>query len=107
MPVDQYTDNDQLSGLLTLVGTKEIDPQAAQAAAWFLSNNMTWEQLASKTSNEVPGLDEPYFSAQSLAAARQLVSAAQGVAREKAAEREKAGESKKTPRSTDRTTRGR
>ena len=62
-----------MSSLLLLVGTKSIDPQVAQAAAWHLANKMSWEDLAVKRSNEIGETDLPYFSQQALAQAQQLV----------------------------------
>jgi len=95
VPVEEYSKDEQLTALLSLVGTKAIDPQVAQAAAWHLSNKMSWEDLASKRSNEIGETDSPYFSPQALGLAQQLVIEARRVAHEKAVEREKAGETKK------------
>ncbi len=94
IPVEEYTKDEQLTALLTLVGTKAIDPQVAQAAAWNLSSKMSWDELASKRSNEIGETDFPYFSPQALGMAQQLVIEARGLAREKAHEREKSGETK-------------
>ena len=67
VPVDEYTKDDQLSALLSLVGSKSIDPQVAQAAAWHLANKMSWEDLAAKRSNEIAETDLPYFAPQAVA----------------------------------------
>jgi hypothetical protein len=95
VPVEEFTKDDQLTALLTLVGSKAIDPQVAQAAAWHLSNKMSWEELANKRSNEIGESDLPYFSPQALGMAEQLVTNARILAHEKAEQRAKAGDTKK------------
>jgi hypothetical protein len=95
VPVEEYTKDDQLAALLSLVGSKAIDPQVAQAAAWHLSSKMSWEELAIKRSNEIGETDLPYFSPQALSSAEQLVIAARSLAHEKAQERAKTGDTKK------------
>jgi hypothetical protein len=95
VPVEEYTKDEQLTALLTIVGTKAIDPQVAQAAAWHLSSKMSWEDLASKRSNEIGETDSPYFSPQALNFAEQLVIEARRVAHDKAQEREKSGDATK------------
>jgi len=95
VPVEEYTKDEQLTALLTLVGSKAIDPQVAQAAAWHLSNKMSWEELAIKRSNEIGESDLPYFSPQALSLAEQLVVNARSLAHEKAEERAKTRDTKK------------
>ena len=96
IPVSQYTDNEQLVALLTLVAKNAIDPHVAQAAAWHLSNNMSWEQLAAKQSTEIGSTDLPYFTQQTLFQAQQLVIDTRGLAKERAAALAKLAEAKKS-----------
>jgi hypothetical protein len=103
VPVEEYTKDEQLSALLSLVGTKAIDPQVAQAAAWNLSSKLSWEDLANKRSNEPGETDYPYFAPQAVGLAQQLVSEARGLARERAAERAKSGNEKKQTKPTEST----
>jgi hypothetical protein len=84
VPVSEYTKDEQLSALITLIARNAIDPQVAQAAAWHLSNKMTWEDLAAKQSTEIGSTDQPYFTSQALFQAQQLVVDARGFARERA-----------------------
>jgi hypothetical protein len=108
MPTEEYTKDEQLTALLSLIGTRAIDPQVAQAAAWHLSSQMSWEQLASKRSNEIAENELPYFAPQALVLAQQLVIDVRGVAHERAVEREKSGQTKKKPQtSTDNVIKGR
>jgi len=103
VPVEEFTKDEQLSALLSLVGTRAIDPQVAQAAAWNLSSKLSWEDLANKRSNEPGETDYPYFAPQALGLAQQLVSDARGLARERAAERAKSGNDKKQTKPTEST----
>jgi hypothetical protein len=84
VPVSEYTKDEQLSALITLIARNAIDPQVAQAAAWHLSSKMSWEDLAAKQSTEIGSTDQPYFTSQALFQAQQLVVDARGVARERA-----------------------
>ncbi len=95
VPVSQYTDNEQLAALLTLVAKSAVDPQVAQAAAWHLSNKMSWQELAAKQSTEIGSTDLPYFTQQTLFQAQQLVIDVRGLAQERAAAKTKLAESKK------------
>ncbi len=96
IPIEQYTKDENLAALITLIGTRQIDPLVAQAAAWNLSSKMSWEELASKPSSEIGYQDYPYFSAQALNQAQMLVAEARGFARDRAArERDKKSEPKK------------
>jgi hypothetical protein len=62
--------------LCTLLGLGGIDQRAAQAAAWHLANDMTWDQLAAKQIEHLNGQNEPYFSSEQLRGAASLVDAA-------------------------------
>ena len=84
IPVSEYTNNDQLAALLSLIGRNAIDQQVAQAAAWNLASNMSWQELAAKMSPEVGFTDSHYFTPQALQQAQQLVVDARGLANERA-----------------------
>jgi len=77
IPLENYTGNIALREFLLLLGSNDLDPGAAQAAAWCLANDMDWETLAAKTIGRLGGVDdEPYFSAGQIAAAQELVATA-------------------------------
>jgi hypothetical protein len=84
VPVSEYTDNQQLGALLSLIGKNAIDPQVAQAAAWNLASHMSWQELAAKQSTEIGFTDYAYFTPQALQQAQQLVVEARGLANERA-----------------------
>ncbi len=98
IPVKQYSDNPDLSALLSMIGKTSIDPQVAQAAAWNLASNLSWQDLANKHSPEVGFTDQLYFSSQALYQAQQLVVEARGLARERA---QKAAENKPQEKKSD------
>ena len=96
--VEEMTTDPVLRELIAMVGTGKIDRQVGQAAAWHLSNDMSWDVLAAKTIKRVGGLPpQPYFSQNELLAAQQLVSQAKAIAREKEKNSGKEPNSRKIP----------
>lgn len=97
MAVEDYTDNEALRELITIVGSRRIDQQAAQAAAWHLDDGISWQELATKRIERAGGLPSaPYFSPVQLYRAQEMVSVA--VARSR--EQEKTKESKPVDQTT-------
>ena len=47
-PLESYTTKPGVRELCQMLGNGQIDRRAAQAAAWHLNNDMTWQQLAAK-----------------------------------------------------------
>lgn len=84
VPVDEATENPALRELIRLVGTGRLSPQAAQAAAWHLTDSMSWQELAAKQVKRIGRTPLPYFSANDLHAAQAIVAQASALAREKA-----------------------
>ncbi|HEX7449872.1 MAG TPA: hypothetical protein VF306_20095 [Pirellulales bacterium] len=80
-PVTSFTKKPGISELLTRLGSGEIEQRAAQAAAWHLNNEMSWDELAEKKIDYVDGTSEPYFSddelSEGMAAARQSLADAE------------------------------
>lgn len=74
--VEDYTDDAQLQELIKLVGTGRLNQQSAQAAAWHLANDMSWQELAAKRYNRIGAPDTPYFSRAQLVSAQEIVAAA-------------------------------
>ncbi|QDT63766.1 hypothetical protein [Calycomorphotria hydatis] len=89
VPVEEYSTNPLLEELLIAVGTNRLPTEAAQAAAWHLTNNMSWQQLASLTIPQLGGLGpKPYFTRSDLVMAQQIVARVRSRAAEKAEQRE-------------------
>jgi hypothetical protein len=78
---EDVSDDPVLMELLKLVANGRIHPQVAQAAAWHLTDGMSWQELAAKQVKHLGGISKPYFSQRELYAAMQLH--AQAVARAK------------------------
>lgn len=77
VPVEQVSKDPVLYELLAAVGTGKVDSQAAQAAAWTISDKMTWQQLAAKTIKHLGGQPPtPYFSQNQLMGAQQILAMA-------------------------------
>lgn len=74
VPVDQFSQDPVLHELLKVVGNGQVDHQAAQAAAWHLSDKMSFADLANKSVQHVGGLPPtPYFTAAQLLTADALL----------------------------------
>jgi hypothetical protein len=83
IPAENFSVDPVVHKLLAMVGAKQIDPQAAQAAVWHLTNKMSWEQLASKSTQHVGGLPPtPYFTRAQLETALALVNQAKEFAKD-------------------------
>ncbi|OYW11496.1 MAG: hypothetical protein B7Z55_19240, partial [Planctomycetales bacterium 12-60-4] len=98
------SDDPILKELLKLVGTGNVDKQAAQAAAWHLANDMSFEELATKATQHAGGVPPtPYFTRQQLAGAQALLAVAKQQAEESpepAAPKPERPENIRSPRTT-------
>lgn len=83
IPIEEYTSNKSVHELLKLLGRGAVSQRVAQAAAWHLANNMSWEELASKQLRFLTGVRRPYFSRNELAAAVRVVEASEKAAKKK------------------------
>jgi hypothetical protein len=90
VPADEHVDRPAVVELLKAFGRGELQHGAAQAAAWHLNNDMSWDQLAAKLQGTRRSLRRPpYFSADEIRA---------GVAYANAATQLAAVNSEKNPR---------
>lgn len=72
--LEDVVEDETLRELIILVGTGKLHPEAAQAAAWHLSDKMTWGQLASlKKGVAGPSPDVPLFDRRTLMGAQRIV----------------------------------
>ncbi len=46
IPIEKFTDNDQVALLCRQLGRGELTQKTAQAAAWHLANGLSWEKIA-------------------------------------------------------------
>jgi hypothetical protein len=92
-PIESFTDRPAVQELCKLLGNGRISQRAAQAAAWHLNNDMSWEALAAKRIEYIGVGSTPYFSRQELQAAMGIASKAESLARQNARPKTSPGES--------------
>ncbi|MEO2017166.1 MAG: hypothetical protein ABGZ53_22655 [Fuerstiella sp.] len=83
IPVEEYTQDPVLQELISMVGTGRLAPQAAQAAVWNRTDNMSWQELSNKFSYGVVGNKIPYFTGNDLRGAQLISTTAVGRVRER------------------------
>ncbi len=93
-PLETVTTKAGVKELLTALGKQEMSQRAAQAAAWHLANDMSWEQLANKRIEHLNGTSEMWFAPQEIQAGMQLAHAARVLADQKPVDKETASLSK-------------
>lgn len=77
VPIAQYTSSVEVQEVCCMVGRGETDQVSAQAAAWHLANEMTWDQLRQKVGiKHWNGRTEPFFTERQLEKAQEIVSVA-------------------------------
>jgi hypothetical protein len=78
VPLDSLHSDPSLAQMLRELGRQpDMDQMAAQAAAWYLTGDLDWTQLAEKSVRRANGARKAYFSEAELDAARQIVAAAE------------------------------
>jgi len=66
-PIATFTKNAELIEVCRMLGNREIDQVSAQAAAWHLSDGLTWRQLAAKVKvKHLNGQQTMFFNARHL-----------------------------------------
>ncbi len=92
-PIESFTDKPAVHELCKMLGSGQISQRAAQAAAWHLNNNMTWDVLAAKKIEHLGGApSQPYFSPQELQAAIGIAAKAESLAKENKGPKKSPGE---------------
>jgi hypothetical protein len=82
-PLESFTTKSGVRELCQMLSAGKIGQRAAQAAAWHLNNDMTWEELAAKRLKHANGTSEPYFSPLEIQAGMQVAVMAKKVAEER------------------------
>ena len=63
-PITAFTQNAELIEVCRMLGNQKIDQVSAQAAAWHLSDGLTWQQLAAKVKvRHLNGRQTMFFNA--------------------------------------------
>lgn len=81
-PVEAFTTKPGVRELCQMIGNGQISQRAAQAAAWHLNNDMSWQELAGKRVRRLNGMSQPYFNAAEIQAGMQIASTAIRTAKE-------------------------
>jgi len=79
-PITEYTDQEEVCELCRMLGSRMVDQRSAQAAAWHLSSDMTWQQLVAKQLRFANGTTRPYFNPVEIRRAMQAVAVAERLA---------------------------
>lgn len=79
-PITALTSNSAVHELLMQFANDKYNQRAAQAAAWHLNNNMSWQQLAAKKIPHLNRPSEPYFTRSELEAAMRIAEDAKSLA---------------------------
>lgn len=82
-PLADVTNKAGVVELCRMLGRKEVSQRAAQAAAWHLNNDMSFQELAAKEIRFANGMRRPYFSPQEIRAGMQVVATAAQLAKQR------------------------
>jgi hypothetical protein len=82
-PIESFTSNPGVREVCEMLGSGQVNQRAAQAAAWHLSNGMSWEELANKRLRRANGMTQPYFSQAEIQVGMQIASTAIHVAKQR------------------------
>jgi hypothetical protein len=84
-PIEEFTDQPALVEICKMLGQRKLDQATAQAAAWHLSDGLSWNELARKIKvKHLNGQTELFFNAQQLRLAFQAVQVAHHRTKEQA-----------------------
>jgi hypothetical protein len=62
-PIESFTSKGEVIEVVKMLSRGEIDQRSAQAAAWHLTDDMSWNELAGKIGKKhLDGRVEPYFT---------------------------------------------
>ena len=100
-PLEAVTTKPGVRELCQMLGNRQINQRAAQAAAWYLNNGMSWQVLAAKQIHYPDGVNQPYFSPQEIQWGMQIASVALRTAKEQQINQPQQGETS-TPSSNSR-----
>lgn len=87
-PISDFTQEAALVEVCEMLGRGELDQKTAQAAAWHLSDHLSWQELATKIGvKHINGSTESFFTTQQVQGAMQAVRTAhQRVAKKQTSE---------------------
>ena len=75
--LSEFTDNELIAQLCSEIGSSELSQNTAQAIAWHLANDMSWDELAKVNSIESKYLGNvSYFRERDIKLAKQWIESA-------------------------------
>jgi len=72
-PLDSVCDKPELAAVLTSLGQEQIDQRTAQAAAWHVTDDLSFDKLAGLLGREVGATKEYQFTPDQVVAARNFL----------------------------------
>ncbi|MFH1924521.1 MAG: hypothetical protein ABIP48_32110 [Planctomycetota bacterium] len=82
-PLADVTGKAEVVELCRMLGRKEVSQRAAQAAAWHLNNDMSWDELTSlRLKTAVSAITKPFFTRRELADGEKAAETAMELANE-------------------------
>lgn len=87
-PIESFTKKSGVRELCEMLGQGQLNQRAAQAAAWHLNNDMSWQQIAAKRIRHANGSSEPYFTPAELQVGMKIAFVAVRTAKEREQQRE-------------------
>ncbi|QDU30509.1 hypothetical protein ETAA8_56540 [Anatilimnocola aggregata] len=72
-PLAEVCDKPELATMLRSLGDEQIDQRVAQAAAWHLTNELGWDELAGLVSRRVGSYTEHQFTSAQIAVAKRTL----------------------------------
>jgi len=82
-PIEEVTERPAVHEVVRLLGAGAVPQRVAQAAAWHLNNDLSWQQLAAKQLRFADGTSRPYFSPLEIRAGMQTALAATRLAEQR------------------------
>jgi len=74
--LSEFNNDPVLEEVLKMVSNGQLDSQSAQAATWHITDKMSWEQLAAKSTPHIGRPATLYFTSQQISQAQQIFSTA-------------------------------
>lgn len=97
VPAEKVIKNDTLYELLSIVGTGQVPERAAQAATWYLTDGLSFQQMAAKKEAHFGGRVTSYFTPSDLVLAQKLLVFSKKQADERRAQEERNSEAEIDP----------
>ena len=74
--MSDFSKDPVLEEVLKMVSNGQLDSQSAQAATWHITDKMSWEQLAAKSTPHIGRPATLYFTSEQISRAQQIHSTA-------------------------------